>query len=400
MQETPKGDRLHIGIFGRRNAGKSSLINALTNQDVALVSEHPGTTTDPVYKAMEILPIGPVMLVDTAGIDDTGDVGKLRIERTKRVLNKIDLALLVVDATVGWEKWELELYNQILGKGVPLIIVINKADLKVADQTHLPNNITASIVAVSSYTGEGIDNLKDKLTQTVPDEFLEQKIIGDLLKPNDIVILVTPIDSAAPKGRLILPQVQVLRDILDSGATAMVCQEEQVAEAIANLKKPPRIVVTDSQAFETVARQTPPEIMLTSFSILFARHKGNLKALVEGAKTIKQLKPGDKVLISEGCTHHRQTDDIGKVKIPRWLNKTVGGQLEYHWTSGGGFPEDLSSYKLIIHCGACMLNRREMLHRIQVAYGHKIPIVNYGVFIAYYNGILPRTLEPLLNIQK
>lgn len=397
MFDTPKGSRLHIAIFGRRNAGKSSLINALTNQDIALVSEVPGTTTDPVYKAMEILPLGPVMLIDTAGIDDTGELGALRVERTRSVLHKADLALMVVEQGQAPGAYEQEMVREIKQHRIPALTVVNKCDLAAVTPEQLRDwvqRLGTPAVAVSALTRQGIEELKRMIIKHAPDDWEGPPIIGDLLSPGDLAVLVVPIDLAAPKGRLILPQVQTIRDVLDHDASCVVVKERELRDALANLRQPPRIVVTDSQAFLKVDADTPPEVLLTSFSILFARYKGDLPTLVRGAKAIATLRPGDKVLIAEGCTHHRQADDIGKVKIPRWLRQLVGGELLFDWVSGGGFPADLRPYKLVVHCGACMLNRREMLYRLAQAQEQGVPIVNYGVLIAYVHGILPRALTP------
>lgn len=395
MQDTPKANRLHIAIFGRRNAGKSSLINALTNQNIALVSEVPGTTTDPVFKAMEILPIGPCMIIDTAGIDDEGLLGELRVKKTREVLNQTDLAILVIDPTVGITDFEKDLKHQISQKKIPIVGVVNKADLKTYDIKQMEKEIGLPLVEVSSVTGQGIANLKERIIQAAPFDFEEPHILGDLINPGDICVLVVPIDSAAPKGRLILPQVQAIRDLLDHNAIALVVKETELKEALSKLKDKPRLVVTDSQAFGKVAQDTPEDVPLTSFSILFARYKGDLPELVRGVRAIKKLKPGDRVLISEACTHHRQEDDIGTVKIPRLLRQYVGGDLDFHWSSGTGYPENLEQFKLIIHCGACMINRRQMLYRIEQAREKGVPIVNYGVFLAYMNGILERALKPI-----
>ncbi|HMM22597.1 MAG TPA: [FeFe] hydrogenase H-cluster maturation GTPase HydF [Selenomonadales bacterium] len=397
MQDTPKGARLHIAIFGRRNAGKSSLINALTNQDIALVSDVPGTTTDPVYKAMEILPLGPVMIIDTAGIDDVGELGALRVERTRQVLNKTDLAILVIEPGEGVTEYEQELAAAVAKRNIPLVPVANKSDAYALAPEELAGWAKAlgqPLTAVSAKTRQGIEELKRMMIQKAPDNWEGPPVIGDLLNPGDTVVLVVPIDLAAPKGRLILPQVQTIRDILDHDAYSVVVKERELKEALGNLKHKPKMVVTDSQEFMKVAADTPPDVLLTSFSILFARYKGDLETLVAGAKAIETLKPGDKVLIAEGCTHHRQADDIGRVKIPRWLRQMVGGDLDFAWVSGGDYPQDLSGYKLIVHCGACMLNRREMLHRLSAAREADVPIVNYGVLIAYVHGILHRTLAP------
>lgn len=397
MQNTPKANRLHIAIFGKRNAGKSSLINCLTNQDIALVSDIPGTTTDPVYKAMEILPIGPVVIIDTAGIDDDGRLGILRIERTMQVLNKTDLAVLVIDADNGITHFDREILANIRKKAIPIVVVVNKIDLVSINQdflTNLSSDIGLPVLAISTKSGYGIEELKREIIKQAPEGWDNIPIIGDLLSAGDTVVLVVPIDSAAPKGRLILPQVQTIRDVLDHDAHCIVVKERELGEVIANMRNLPKMVVTDSQAFEQVAADTPDEVMLTSFSILFARYKGDLETLVAGAKAIEGLQPGDSVLIAEGCTHHRQADDIGKVKIPRWLRQMVGGDLKFEWASGGGFPAAIENYKLIVHCGACMLNRREMLYRLSEAREKQVPIVNYGILIACAHGILKRALKP------
>lgn len=395
LNQTPRGSRLHIAIFGRRNAGKSSLINALTNQEIAIVSDVPGTTTDPVYKSMEILPIGPVVIIDTAGIDDVGELGRMRIEKALDVLKKTDLMLLVIDPGSGLGQHEEEVIGRARENSVPVIIVVNKTDLypQFDVKARLPS-AGLPVVEVSALTRRGIDELKMAMIKDAPKDWMTPTILGDLISPGDTVVLVVPIDLAAPKGRLILPQVQTIRDILDNDAMAYVVKERELKGALDRLKEKPRLVVTDSQAFLKVAADTPKDVPLTSFSILFARHKGNLTTLVEGAKAVEGLVPGDRVLVSEACTHHRVEDDIGTVKIPRWLNQLVGGALDYTWVSGLELPKDLSGYKLIIHCGACMINRKEMLHRLMTAQRAGVPIVNYGVLIAYVMGILPRTLKP------
>jgi len=397
MEDTPKGSRLHIAIFGRRNAGKSSLINALTNQDVALVSDVPGTTTDPVYKAMEILPLGPVMMIDTAGIDDVGPLGMLRIERTMQVLNKADLAVLVIEPTAGVTFAEEELLTAIQKRNIPIVGVVNKMDLHQgmdSDIAGWSERLGVKLLPVSAKDRQGVEELKKMLIKNAPDDWEGPPIIGDLVNPGDTVVLVVPIDLAAPKGRLILPQVQTIRDLLDHDAYSVVVKERELREALDNLRQPPRMVVTDSQEFLKVSADTPPGVLLTSFSILMARYKGDLETLVAGAKAVDGLHPGDKVLIAEGCTHHRQADDIGHVKIPRWLRQMVGGDLDFEWVSGGTFPPDISQYRLIVHCGACMLNRREMLFRLATAREAGVPIVNYGVLIAHVHGILKRVLAP------
>lgn len=399
MEQTPKGSRLHIALFGRRNAGKSSLINAITNQDLALVSPVPGTTTDPVYKAMEVLPLGPVMLIDTAGIDDEGELGDKRVQKTRKILEQTDVALLVMDASQGMSSFEKEIAALCKQKEIPWLAVYNKEDLVDEKSKALlwrehQAEYKVPLLWVSALTKKGILELKDHLGRIKPSEWLAPAIAGDLVQPGEMIILVVPIDLAAPKGRLILPQVQTIRDILDHDCLCVVCKEYELKKALACLKTPPALVVTDSQVFMKVAADVPPEIPLTSFSILMARYKGDLPVLVRGAQAVESLKPGDRILISEACTHHCQADDIGRVKIPRWLRQTVGGGLQIDYASGYGFPTDLEKYKLVVHCGGCMLNRREMLQRINEVSGHEIPIVNYGVLIAYLHGILPRALAP------
>lgn len=403
MDSTPRGNRLHIAIFGRRNAGKSSLINALTNQDIAVVSNVPGTTTDPVYKAMEILPVGPVVIIDTAGIDDTGHLGELRVQRSLDVLNKADMALLVIDAGAGVTEFEQNIAQRCQEKKLPVVVVLNKIDAHPVAESQLKETqekLGLEPVPVSALTGTGISDLKIAIVKTAPPSWDDQTIVGDLLNPGDVAVLVVPIDLAAPKGRLILPQVQTIRDILDHDAMAYVVKERELKECIATLNKKPKIVITDSQAFLKADADTPPDVLLTSFSILFARYKGNLESLVAGAKAIEKLRPGDKVLIAEACSHHRMEDDIGTVKIPRWLRQIVGGELEFQWSSGHRFPTDLSEYKLVVHCGSCMINRREMLSRIMQVQQAGVPIVNYGVCIAYVQGILRRALSPFPMIQE
>ncbi len=395
LNQTPRGSRLHIAIFGRRNAGKSSLINALTNQNIAIVSDIPGTTTDPVYKSMEILPIGPVVIIDTAGIDDVGELGRLRIEKAYTVLAKTDLLLLVIDPSKDIDTFEHDVVEKAKQNNVPVIGVLNKIDLHPdASHAEISAKLDLPVIPVSAVTRGGIDELKVEMIKHTPKEWMSSTIIGDLISPGDTIVLVVPIDLAAPKGRLILPQVQTIRDILDHDAMALVVKERELKGAIANLKDKPRLVVTDSQAFSKVAADTPPDVPLTSFSILFARNKGDLVSLVEGAKAVKNLLPGDKVLIAEACTHHRVDDDIGTVKIPRWLQQAVGGPLDFKWASGHELPPDIKDYKLIIHCGACMINRKEMLHRLMMAQQAGVPMVNYGVLIASVLGILKRALEP------
>lgn len=395
LNETPRGSRLHIALFGRRNAGKSSLINALTKQNIAIVSEVPGTTTDPVYKSMEILPLGPVVLIDTAGIDDVGDLGALRIKKTLGVLAKTDLLLLVIDPEEGAGPYEKEMIEKAGQDKVPIVGVLNKIDLNVRiDVQKLENELGITIIPVSALTGQGVEDLKMAMIRSAPKGWTPPTILGDLISPTDLVVLVVPIDLAAPKGRLILPQVQTIRDILDNDAMTLVVKERELKAALAVLKEKPKLVVTDSQAFLKVAADTPPDVLMTSFSILFARYKGELTTLVEGVKAIEDLSPGDKVLIAEACTHHRVEDDIGTVKIPRWLRQFVGGALDFKWSSGTELPSDLSDFKLIVHCGACMINRKEMLHRLMIAKAAGVPTVNYGVLIAHVLGILKRALKP------
>ena len=397
LNETPQGERVHIALFGRRNVGKSSLINALTGQEVSIVSDVKGTTTDPVYKAMELLPLGPIMIIDTPGLDDEGALGELRVQRTRDVLNKTDVALLVLEADHGLGACEQEILALVRAKGIPLLVVFNKADLLPPSEAALRQAAETAKVpvhAVSATTAEGVEELKLALAKAVPEEADKFQLVGDLLHPSDLVVLVTPIDKAAPKGRLILPQQQTIRDILEADAIAVVTKEFELRETLASLGKRPRLVVTDSQVFAKVSADVPRDVPLTSFSILFARYKGDLAELVRGAQAVEALKDGDRVLVAEGCTHHRQSDDIGTVKIPRWLRQHTGKQLVFEHTSGMKYPRDLSQYALLIHCGACMLNRREMHYRIHQAKAAGVPIVNYGVLIAHLQGILERCLEP------
>lgn len=402
LNATPSSERVHIGIFGKRNAGKSSLINAITGQNLAIVSEAKGTTTDPVYKAMELLPMGPVMIIDTPGIDDEGVLGNLRIQKAYQVLNKTDIALVIIDAAVGPSAEDLRLIKRINAKKIPLLIVINKCetineDKKTAYQALLSNG---KLLFVSAEQKLNIFELKEAIAQTVPADENKAQIVADLLSPSDFVVLVVPIDSAAPKGRLILPQQQTIRDILEADAAAIVVKENELTNTLQNLGKRPKLVITDSQVFKKVAAETPADILLTSFSILFARYKGNLQASVQGVTALESLEDGDKILIGEGCTHHRQCDDIGTVKLPRWIKEYTGKNPEFIFTSGTEFPLDLSPYKMIIHCGACMLNEREMQYRIKCAADQNIPFTNYGITIAYINGILKRTVEPFPQIYK
>ncbi len=402
LNATPSSERVHIGIFGKRNAGKSSLINAITGQNLAIVSDAKGTTTDPVYKAMELLPLGPVMIIDTPGIDDEGVLGSLRIQKAYQVLNKTDIALVIIDAAVGPSAEDLRLIERINTKKIPLLIVINKCetineDKKTAYQALLSNG---KLLFVSAEQKLNIFELKEAIAQTVPADENKAQIVADLLSPSDFVVLVVPIDSAAPKGRLILPQQQTIRDILEADAAAIVVKENELTNTLQNLGKRPKLVITDSQVFKKVAAETPADILLTSFSILFARSKGNLQTAVQGVTALDSLEDGDKILIGEGCTHHRQCDDIGTVKLPRWIKEYTGKNPEFIFTSGTEFPLDLSPYKMIIHCGACMLNEREMQYRIKCAADQNIPFTNYGITIAYINGILKRTVEPFPQIYK
>ena len=402
LNATPSSERVHIGIFGKRNAGKSSLINAITGQNLAIVSEAKGTTTDPVYKAMELLPLGPVMIIDTPGIDDEGVLGSLRIQKAYQVLNKTDIALVIIDAAVGPSAEDLRLIERINTKKIPLLIVINKCetineDKKTAYQALLPNG---KLLFVSAEQKLNIFELKEAIAQTVPADENKAQIVADLLSPSDFVVLVVPIDSAAPKGRRILPQQQTIRDILEADAAAIVVKENELTNTLQNLGKRPKLVITDSQVFKKVAAETPADILLTSFSILFARYKGNLQTAVQGVTALENLEDGDKILVGEGCTHHRQCDDIGTVKLPRWIKEYTGKNPEFIFTSGTEFPLDLSPYKMIIHCGACMLNEREMQYRIKCAADQNIPFTNYGITIAYINGILKRTVEPFPQIYK
>ncbi len=422
LNETPRGGRVHLALFGKRNSGKSSVINAITGQDLAIVSEVKGTTTDPVYKSMEILPIGPCVIIDTAGIDDAGELGELRIKKTLEVLDITDVALLIVDIKEGISDDDRVIIDKFKEKKKPLIVVLNKIDIlekkngNKSELVRLKLNIENSnknddhdyekiarglqeelktpVVAVSALKKQGIKELKNAIISVIPEDDDKFKLVGDLINPGDFVVLVTPIDKAAPKGRLILPQQQTIRDILESDAIAIVTKEYELRETLSNLAKKPKMVITDSQVFLKVAADTPKDILMTSFSILFARQKGDLTEFIRGAKAIDKLKDGDKVLIAEGCTHHKQSDDIGSVKIPRWIRQRTGKQVEFEFSAGVTFTEDVKQYALIVHCGACMMNRTGMLNRIERANYHRIPVVNYGILIAYVQGLLPRALEP------
>lgn len=401
LNNTPSAERIHIGIFGRRNAGKSSLINALTGQNLAIVSDVKGTTTDPVLKAMELLPLGPVVMIDTPGLDDTGELGALRIQKTYQILNKTDIALVVIDATVGMTDADAAILTRIQEKEIPYLLVWNKAD-QLGTDAELKGNFAGSIpkehsILISASTGSHIHELKEKLASLVPTQGNDRRIVSDLIRPGDFVVLVVPIDKAAPKGRLILPQQQTIRDILDTGATAIVTRDTELSDTLNRLGELPSLVITDSQAFEKVAKRTPPEVPLTSFSILFARYKGNLNTVVNGARALDTLKDQDTVLICEGCTHHRQCEDIGTVKLPRWIREHTGKSLNFVFTSGTEFPTDLRPYRMIIHCGGCTLNEREMQFRLKCAEDAGIPITNYGTAIAYMKGILERSIQVFEN---
>ncbi|MGI6119428.1 MAG: [FeFe] hydrogenase H-cluster maturation GTPase HydF [Desulfosporosinus sp.] len=446
LNEAPRGVRVHLALFGRRNAGKSSVINALTGQETAIVSEVQGTTTDPVFKAMEILPIGPCVIIDTAGIDDVGELGEARKKKTLEVLDLADVALIIIDINVGLTEDERLFINKVKSKKKPLLVVLNKIDtfanntfennmiknntpektinknknenanentkkkinknINNQNQNQNKNNnyeiivsslqkdLNIPVVAVSALKKHGINKLMDAIISVIPAEENKDKIVGDLIKRGDFVVLVTPLDNAAPRGRLILPQQQTIREILESDAVAIVTKEYELGETLSNLVKKPKLVITDSQVFAQVASATPQDILLTSFSILFARQKGDLAEFIKGAKAIETLKDGDIVLIAEGCTHHRQSDDLGSVKIPRWIRQRTGKQIGFAFSSGASFTEDIKQYALIVHCGACMLNRSAMRSRIERAKDYQVPIVNYGILIAYMQGILPRALAP------
>lgn len=425
MNETPSSERVHIGFFGRRNAGKSSVVNAVTGQEMSVVSEVKGTTTDPVYKSMELLPMGPVVIIDTPGFDDEGALGELRVKRTKRILNRADCAVLIVDKTVGKTAADEELTAIFREKQIPYIVAYNKCDLveeaggpsvcaaeKTAPDAEEPISCSGKAVAkegaapqkqesgqpensidISATEGTNIHELKERISVLVKTDDMKLRLVGDLLQPGDFAVLVIPIDTAAPKGRLILPQQQVVRDVLEAGAVSVVTRDTELALTLKKLGNPPAMVITDSQAFESVSRDTPLDVKLTSFSILMARYKGFLESAVRGVSAIEQLQDGDRILISEGCTHHRQCDDIGTFKIPRWLRQHTGKELVIETSSGREFPENLNDYKLVIHCGGCMLNTREMLYRQKCAEDAGVPFTNYGITIAYMKGILKRSLE-------
>ena len=393
LNDTPSANRIHIGFFGCRNAGKSSVVNAITGQELAVVSDVLGTTTDPVQKAMELLPLGPVMIIDTPGFDDVGELGEKRIQKTKQILNRTDIAVLVVDAKKGFTATDKQLLTLIQEKELPYLIIYNKSDLL----EKIPKEEEHSIY-ISALEKIGIRECKEKLAHQIPTEDMTLQIVGDLLCPGDLAVLVIPIDSAAPKGRLILPQQQVIRDILEAGAAAVTVRNTELARTLQKLEGKVRMVITDSQAFEEVAAIVPKEIPLTSFSILMARFKGYLKTAVKGIQAVDSLKDGDRILVSEGCTHHRQCEDIGTVKLPNWLLKYTGKDLKFEWSSGREFKEDLSPYAMVIHCGGCMLNEREVKYRMKCAVDQGIPFTNYGIAIAYMKGILQRSIEPIPNL--
>ncbi|BDR64271.1 [FeFe] hydrogenase H-cluster maturation GTPase HydF [Clostridium tetani] len=394
MQDTPKGNRIHIAFFGKRNAGKSSIINAISNQQVSIVSNVPGTTTDPVYKAMELFPIGPIMLIDTAGLDDEGYIGNLRIEKTKEIMNKTDIAVIAIDCKNENFEYEMYLKEKLSKRKIPTIIALNKID----EVANLDEAIVRArkqfdnIVSISALRRENIDKLKEKIIEQVPSNN-ETTLLEGIVNKKDLILLITPQDLQAPKGRLILPQVQVLRDILDKGAMAMVLKDTELQEGLKNLYKKPDLVITDSQIFNKVKDIIPRDIKLTSFSVLMARYKGDIRLLIEGAKSINNLKPGDNILISEACTHHSLKGDIAKEKIPNLLKKKIGGEVNIDFSSGGDFTKNIEKYKLIIHCGGCMLNQKQMINRLNKANEKNIPITNFGVVLAYLNGILDRVSE-------
>lgn len=409
MNQTPSSERVHIGFFGRRNAGKSSVMNAVTGQDLAVVSDVRGTTTDPVYKSMELLPLGPVVMMDTPGIDDEGELGTLRVRKSYQVLNKTDVAVLVIDGSTGATPEDMALLKRIRAKKIPYVIAINKKELAAPDalqktveelQAEGGQDGRTCVIPVSAAEGEGINLLKEQIAAAARTEEPEHYIVRDLLEPSDVAVLVVPIDSAAPKGRLILPQQQTIRDILEADAVSVVVKETELKHVLGQFKEKPKMVITDSQAFEKVAADTPEDILLTSFSILFARYKGDLAAVVKGVTALDKLQDKDTILISEGCTHHRQCDDIGTVKLPRWIREYTGKNILIETTSGTEFPDDLTKYKMIVHCGGCMLNEREMKYRLKCAEDQGVPMTNYGITIAYMKGILKRSVAVFPEIYK
>jgi [FeFe] hydrogenase H-cluster maturation GTPase HydF len=398
-QATPKGFRLHIGFFGRRNVGKSSLLNAITRQQVSIVSEQAGTTTDPVEKPMELLPLGPVLFIDTAGIDDVGALGQLRVGKTRQAFDRTDLGIIVTDGT--WGQFEETILLELKKRNIPAIAVFNKSDIQPPDSRLRDDLAEQQIpcIQTAAVSGDGIDALRQALLDSAPADYINHPVIAaDLVGPGGLAILVIPIDKEAPKGRIILPQVQTIRDLLDHGAMCMVTRETELAAALANLNRLPSLVVTDSQAFEQVAALTPPQVTMTGFSVLYSRLKGDLMTQALGALAVEDLRPGDRILVAEACTHHPIGDDIGRVKIPNWLRRHVGGPLDFTTMQGHDFPEDLASYKLVIHCGACMWNRREVLSRILQCRRAGVPITNYGLIIAYTLGLLERVLEPFPDV--
>lgn len=408
MNQTPMSERVHIGFFGKRNAGKSSVMNAVTGQDIAVVSEVRGTTTDPVYKSMELLPLGPVVMMDTPGIDDEGELGALRVKKSYQVLNRTDTAVLVLDGTAGVSREDAALLERIRRKKLPYIIVLNKKDAlsdpaveEQEDRVRAQLDLSEEqLLSVSAADGTGINELKERLACLAQEEGPERYIVRDLIRPSDLVVLVVPIDKAAPKGRLILPQQQTIRDILEADAVSVVVKENELRGTLERLGEKPKLVITDSQAFRKVAEDTPEDILLTSFSILFARYKGNLEEAVRGVAALDTLQDGDTILISEGCTHHRQCDDIGTVKIPRWIREYTGKEIRFETTSGTEFPDELGKYKLMVHCGGCMLNEREMRYRLACARDQGVPMTNYGILIAHTQGILKRSVQVFPEIAK
>lgn len=404
MNQTPASERVHISFFGKRNAGKSSVINAVTGQDLSIVSSVMGTTTDPVYKTMELLPLGPVMIIDTPGIDDKGELGALRVRKSYQVLNKTDIAILVIDSTIGKTEEEFALIHRFHKKKIPYLVVYNKIDLLSNEEIKdLAMSVRPGEVLVSASSNMNIYELKEKIASLKPEDTHKYPLIQDLIEPLDLVILVVPIDKAAPKGRLILPQQQTIRDILERGALSLVVRDTELKDTLEHFRAQgirPRLVVTDSQAFARVSRDTPEDITLTSFSILFARYKGELETQLKGVSSLSSLEDGDRILISEGCTHHRQCGDIGTSKIPDWIRNYTGKKPVFEFTSGTEFPEDVSSYKMVVHCGGCMLNEREMKYRIACCQDQGVPITNYGILIAQVTGILKRSLGPFPEMQK
>ena len=404
MNQTPASERVHVSFFGKRNAGKSSIINAVTGQDLAIVSSVMGTTTDPVYKTMELLPLGPVMVIDTPGIDDEGELGALRVHKSYQVLNKTDIAILVIDSTAGKGEEELELIHRFHKKGIPYLIVYNKIDLLSTEKIKdLAMSVRAGEVLVSASDGMNIQELKEKIASLKPEDTHKYPLIQDLIKPLDLVILVVPIDKAAPKGRLILPQQQTIRDILERGALSLVVRDTELKSTLDHFLAQgvcPKLVVTDSQAFARVSKAVPENITLTSFSILFSRYKGELETQLKGIAALSSIEDGDRILIAEGCTHHRQCGDIGTCKMPEWIRNYTGKKPVFEFTSGTEFPDDVSSYKMVVHCGGCMLNEREMKYRIACCQDQGVPITNYGILIAQVTGILKRSLGPFPEMQK